>query len=775
MEIALGILSVFALALAAPGIYRLAGDATGWLVAAVPLALCIYFLTFVESVGSGEVYAVAHPWVPGLDIDLAFYIDGWSLLFAVLITLVGALVLIYAGAYLHGHPLIGRFYLFILLFMGSMLGLVLADNLLLAFVFWELTSISSYFLIGFDCRREASRAAALQALLITGAGGLALLAGFVLLAQVTGGAAISDFLASGEQVRQHGLYDPILFLVLLGAFTKSAQVPFHFWLPSAMEAPTPVSAYLHSATMVKAGVYLLGRLSPVLSGTDAWLYTVTFTGAVTMVFAAWLTLRQEDLKRILAYSTISALGVLVMLLGIGTEGSARAAAAFLLAHALYKGALFLVAGAVDHETGTRNVNLLGGLRRAMPLTATAAILAALSMAGIVPFFGFIGKELVYEAVFHAAAVPALLTAAAVFSSMLFVNVAAVVGIYPFLSNQAGKTPKHPHEGPLGLWLGPLLLASFGLLAGIMAASVAAPLLAARRQVVALGRICLHVVELPPVLVERRQRHHDPWRRVPGNGRPAIVIDAPVAEHLEVLGRVALGGVLGVKRVGHAHAVHWPLAHTINRLRLGNAGSLEDRRGDVDHVMELGPRRRVGLDAVGPRHGEWLPRAAEVRGDELDPKVAGDGRAAARLRRSGQRDTEHQQTEQNRTHRPGRHRRIVPAPRGCRCRVTVLRTAARLQACDRRAAIADNTRAHACRALARDALAMDRALDPRRRAARPPRRAACRSSSARPATPSARPWPTRKVCSTPRSTPRPAWSPSSSTTWWATTTGSTSST
>jgi multicomponent Na+:H+ antiporter subunit A len=484
MELALGILSLFALALAAPGLYRLARGATGWLVALAPLSLCVYFLTFVQSVASGEVFAVVYPWVPSLDIQLAFYIDGWSLLFALLITLVGALVLIYTGYYLHSHPLLGRFYFFILLFMGSMLGLVLADNLFVLFVFWELTSISSYFLIGFDSKREAARAAALQALLITGAGGLALLAGLVLLGQVAGAGEISKLLESGDSVRGHGLYGPILCLVLIGAFTKSAQFPFHFWLPNAMEAPTPVSAYLHSATMVKAGIYLLGRLSPVLAGTDAWVYSVTTVGAVTMVFAAWLSLRQEDLKRILAYSTISALGVLVMLLGIGTQGAITAVVVFLFAHALYKGALFLVAGAVDHETGTRNVKLLSGLGRAMPITATAAVLAALSMAGIPPLFGFIAKEVFYEAVLHAGPAAVMLTAAAVFSAVIFVNVAAVVGIYPFLSKQAGNTPKHPHEGPLGLWLGPLCLASLGLTCGLLSSSFPAPLLAAAASAIA---------------------------------------------------------------------------------------------------------------------------------------------------------------------------------------------------------------------------------------------------------------------------------------------------
>ncbi|HEX9786708.1 MAG TPA: proton-conducting transporter membrane subunit, partial [Candidatus Binatia bacterium] len=309
------LLSIFALALAAPGIYRIAGRATGWLLSLAPLSLCLSFLALSGGVAAGEVFAVSYSWVPALGVGLAFYLDGWSLLFALLISSIGALVLIYAGYYLEGHPLLGRFFLFILLFMGSMLGLVLADNLFVLYVFWELTSISSYFLIGFDSKRDAARAAALQALLVTGAGGLALLVGLVLLGQIVDGAEISKFLEGGDAVRAHSLYGPILCLVLLGAFTKSAQVPFHIWLPNAMEAPTPVSAYLHSATMVKAGVYLLGRLSPVLGGTDAWFYTVTAAGAVTMTLAAWQTLRQDDLKRILAYSTISALGALVMLLG----------------------------------------------------------------------------------------------------------------------------------------------------------------------------------------------------------------------------------------------------------------------------------------------------------------------------------------------------------------------------------------------------------------------------------------------------------------------------
>jgi multicomponent Na+:H+ antiporter subunit A len=365
--------------------------------------------------------------------------------------------------------------------MGSMLGLVLADNVVALFVFWELTSLSSYLLIGFDHQREAARAGALQALLVTGAGGLALLVGFLLLGQVTGSLELSKLLASGEVLRAHSLYEPILVLVLLGAFTKSAQFPFHFWLPNAMEAPTPVSAYLHSATMVKAGIYLLARLSPVLSGTSAWLYTVTVVGAVTMLIGCWLALQQTDLKRILAYLTVSALGVLVLLLGLGTPEASKAAMTFLLAHALYKGALFLVAGAVDHEAGSRDVNQLGGLGRAMPLTATAAILAAWSMAGLIPAFGFIGKEVVYEAVYHSRDAAALLTTAVVLSSTVFTALALVVGVRPFMGARR-QTPKHPHEAPAGLWFGALCLALFGFAAGLFprypGESILAPAIAA---------------------------------------------------------------------------------------------------------------------------------------------------------------------------------------------------------------------------------------------------------------------------------------------------------
>lgn len=477
MIISAAVFSLFFLATAAPWICRKTPHCCGWLLALLPLSLAGYFFSFSAAIAGGENLAVALAWVPSLSIRLSFYLDGLSLLFSLLILGIGAVVLIYAGAYLHGDTRLGRFYFWLLFFMGSMLGVVLADNLFLLFVFWELTSVSSYFLIGFDHHEEGARASALQALLVTGAGGLALLAGLILLGGVAGTAELSALLAAGDKFNQHELYLPVLLLILAGAFTKSAQFPFHFWLPNAMAAPAPVSAYLHSATMVKAGVYLLARLSPALAGTDAWLFIVTGAGALTMVIGAVLALQQSDLKRILAYTTLSALGVLVMLLGLGSEAAVKAAMIFLFAHALYKGVLFLIAGAIDHETGSRDVGALGGLRSQMPLSAVAALLAAASMAGVPPLFGFIAKESFYEALWHGESAAVLLTAAAVASSMAFVALAISVGVLPFFGT-AQATPKAPHEAPAAMWIGPLALALFSLLAGALPQSAAQPWLAA---------------------------------------------------------------------------------------------------------------------------------------------------------------------------------------------------------------------------------------------------------------------------------------------------------
>ncbi len=485
------VLAALALAIAAPWLDRVASRASGALLAVAPLAIFIYFASHIGAISAGETVRQAIAWVPqiGMGVELSFYLDGLSLLFALLISGIGALIVFYAGTYLDGHPFRGRFFACLLAFQASMLGLVLADNVIALFVFWELTSITSYFLIGFDHHRAIARKNALQALLVTGGGGLALMAGLIMFALAGGSMEISEVLSNGDVIRNHAWYQPILLLVLLGAFTKSAQWPFHFWLPNAMEAPTPVSAYLHSSTMVKAGVYLLARLSPGLGGTGWWMALLTIFGGVTMVLGAYLAFRQTYLKRILAYSTVSALGILVFLLGIGGAGAtgpeavesdlalyaAKAFAVFLLAHALYKATLFLVAGSITHETGVADVTQLGGLRRVMPITCMAGILAAASMAGFPPFFGFISKELLLEATLEEPTWGTLLTAAAMLSGILFVVVSCLVAIRPFFGKRK-ESPQQPHEAPLAMWLGPMLLASAGLLFGLLPGLIGEPLM-----------------------------------------------------------------------------------------------------------------------------------------------------------------------------------------------------------------------------------------------------------------------------------------------------------
>ena len=405
------------------------------------------------------------PWVPSLGLSLSLRLDGLGLVMALLISGIGVLVVIYGGAYLHGHPFLGRFYGLVILFMTAMLGVVLSNNALLLFIFWELTSISSFFLIGFEHHKANARAAAWQALLVTGSGGLSMLAGFVLLAMITGSFEISHWIESSAAVITHPLALAAFLLVLAGAATKSAQFPFHFWLPNAMEAPTPVSAYLHSATMVKAGVYLLARLFPVFGGLAQWPVVITILGLLTLVGGALLALAQTDLKRLLAYTTISALGSMVFFLGLGTSLAVKTAVMVLIAHALYKGALFLVAGSVDHGTGSRDIIILRGIGRAMPLTAAAAGLAGLSMAGIPPLLGFVAKELMYETTLEAA-LPALLTGLLLVANVGMVAVAGWVGYQPFWG-KPGRDDLHPHEGAIGLWLPPLLLAVLSMLLGAL--------------------------------------------------------------------------------------------------------------------------------------------------------------------------------------------------------------------------------------------------------------------------------------------------------------------
>ncbi len=379
-------------------IARVSGrERIAWGLALIPLA--IFGLTLMQAgpVWSGGQVTERINWVPVLGLQLSFTLDGLSLLFALIISGIGTLIVGYAGHYLARDSGLGRFLAYLMLFMGAMLGLVLAGNVLTMFVFWELTSVTSYLLIGYKHDYADARRGALHSLLVTGGGGLALLVGLLLLGQAAGSYELSDILAAGDVLRAHALYPAAVILILLGCFTKSAQVPFHFWLPGAMQAPTPASAFLHSATMVKAGVYLMARLSPALGGTALWNVTLAVVGGTTMTFAAIVAMRQFDLKAMLAYTTISMLGALTMQIGLGGKYGAEGVATNILAHALYKSALFMLAGVIDHECGTRDLRRLGGLRAYMPQTMVITVLALLSFGGIPVMFGFVAKELMLEA------------------------------------------------------------------------------------------------------------------------------------------------------------------------------------------------------------------------------------------------------------------------------------------------------------------------------------------------------------------------------------------
>jgi len=451
----------FVAALFAPALTRLLKHNAAWVLALVPAGLFAHFLTFVSGVSQGGRFTGGHQWVPSFNVNFSWLIDGLSLTFVLLITGIGTLIVLYSGGYLKGHRHQGRFFSFILMFMGAMQGLVLSDSFLMLFVFWELTSITSFLLIGFNHAEERSRRSAIQALVVTGLGGLSLLAGMLLIWNITGLSELSLLLSSGDLLRESPFFIAAFVLILGGAFTKSAQFPFHFWLPNAMEAPTPVSAYLHSATMVKAGVYLLMRLNPVMGDTVAWETVLPVFGGATLIFGTLLALRQTDLKLLLAYTTMASLGLLVMLTGFGTEKAAAGAVLYLIAHSMFKGGLFMVAGNVDHEAGTRDITRLGGLAKAMPVTFFAALLAALSMGGLPPFFGFLAKEEIYYGLAHGDAWSIVFTLVAIVGNGLMFAIGFAVALKPFLGPKV-ETPKHAHEGPVLLWIGPAVLAVCGL-------------------------------------------------------------------------------------------------------------------------------------------------------------------------------------------------------------------------------------------------------------------------------------------------------------------------
>jgi multicomponent Na+:H+ antiporter subunit A len=458
------------------------GHGTVWragafLPAVLPAALFILALGWIGPIAEGRTLRFSVDWAPSLGIALSFLIDGLSLTFFLLITGIGAIVMLYAGQYLAGHAHYTRFMGFLTAFMLSMLGLVTADNLIGLYVFWELTTVTSYLLIGFDHAEAKARRNALQALLVTAVGGLAALAGFVLIGLVAGSFELSEVLARPGILTDHPWYLAILILILLGAFTKSAQVPFHFWLPNAMAAPTPVSAYLHSATMVKAGIYLMARMHPALGGTEVWLWTLTVFGAVTAVFASVLALRQTDLKQALAYTTLMSLGTLTLFLASDIDVAVTAAVTFLVVHSLYKAALFLVVGIIDHGTGTREVGRLRGLARIMPVTTFAAALAALSMAGFPPFLGFIGKELKYKGALAVASEPVLVAGAVLLANAMMFAIAGAVAFRPFWNRGTPDAAPGvtPHGAPWPMWIGPLVLGLAGVIFGTMP-ELAEPLL-----------------------------------------------------------------------------------------------------------------------------------------------------------------------------------------------------------------------------------------------------------------------------------------------------------
>jgi multicomponent Na+:H+ antiporter subunit A len=456
---------------------------TGWFVLVVPILIFIYFITYIPAISSGKFIHSSLPWIPSYGINFTTYIDGLSLIFGLLITGIGTLVVLYSIFYLSKHrEALNNFYVYLLLFMGAMLGLVFSDNVLVLYVFWELTSISSLLLIAYWYEREKSRYGAQKSMLITIFGGLAMLAGFIMLSIITDTYSIREMFTKVDSIVSHSLFLPAMLLVLLGAFTKSAQFPFSIWLPDAMEAPTPISAYLHSATMVKAGIYLVARMTPIFGGTSEWFWLVSGIGLITLLYGSVNAVKQTDLKALLAYSTISQLGLIMSLLGIGSAAmyfgigdesevytvAILAAIFHLINHSTFKGCLFMVVGIIDHETGTRDIRKLGGLMNLMPVSFTLTIIGTFAMAGLPPFNGFLSKEMFLTAVLNVSQM-------SVFNmeslGSLFPIVAWIASIFTFVYSmilvfktfrgkyRPERLEKKVHEAPIGMLLPPIVLAS----------------------------------------------------------------------------------------------------------------------------------------------------------------------------------------------------------------------------------------------------------------------------------------------------------------------------
>ncbi|WCH50085.1 Na+/H+ antiporter subunit A [Lysinibacillus sp. OF-1] len=469
-------------AILVPFLYkRMKNIHTGWFVLAVPATLAVIYATYIAQVAEGEVFIAELPWIPSLDISIVSYLDGLSLLFSLLITGIGSLVVLYSIFYLDKHKeKLHNFYVYLLLFMSAMLGVVQSDHLITLYFFWELTSISSFLLIGYWYNRDASRFGALKSMMITVGGGLMMLGGFVLLYLMGGTYSIRELIVMAPNLVDQPLFTWSLVLLLLGAFTKSAQFPFYIWLPDAMEAPTPVSAYLHSATMVKAGIYLVARFTPIFAASELWVWLVTGVGLLTLFWGSFFAVKQTDLKGILAFSTVSQLGLIMSLLGASAVAfhandtvdtikfAAYAAIFHLINHATFKGSLFMIAGIVDHETGTRDIRKLGGLMSIMPISFTVAAIGSLSMAGLPPFNGFLSKEMFLTAMLA-------LQKFEFFGfetwGALFPIIAWIASIFTFIYSfyfvfrtfngnyKPEQLPHKPHEAPIGMLISPILLAA----------------------------------------------------------------------------------------------------------------------------------------------------------------------------------------------------------------------------------------------------------------------------------------------------------------------------
>jgi multicomponent Na+:H+ antiporter subunit A len=482
-----------------------ASPAGAWrlLPALLSAAAAAWFAGLIPAVSAGSAFEWTRPWFPAFGVSLSFRIDGLSLAFALMATGVGAAVLLYAAEYFRSDPRLKRLLALLVAFEVAMIGLVMADDAIALFLFWEATTVVSYLLVGFDNHKAEARANAWKALLITGLGGLALLAGLVVMADAAGTWRFSQMAAIGADLRAHPAYLAFFIPIVIGCFTKSAQFPFHFWLPGAMAAPTPVSAYLHSATMVKAGVYLLARLSPELGGTEVWRWTLTLAGGTTMLIGAVWALRQTDLKLMLAHTTVSGLGSIVMFLGSREPVAITAAATFIIVHALYKAALFLIVGVLDKKAGSRTLGVVEGMRGAMPIAWAVALAAGFSMAGFPPLLGFIGKELKYEGALAIATEPIVFAGAAVLANAMVAAVGCIVALKPFLGAPRAPAAK-PKEAPWPMLIGPALLAlgslGFGVAPGLLDESIIQPMaVAIRGEPVVVQLKLWHGVNVPLLL------------------------------------------------------------------------------------------------------------------------------------------------------------------------------------------------------------------------------------------------------------------------------------